>query len=159
KETIAAMAVGGLVARRTFEMTRGGEQQQGGNKSVLRIGIRPLRREDSAAVLLTIDDVTQQRVADESRNSFVAQATHELRTPLTNIRLYVETMVEDGEADAAVRSKCINVIGQEARRLERIVADMLSVSEIEAGSLKLNAGEIRLDALFEEVRGECAAPA
>src|SRR5206468_2971217 len=99
-----------------------------------------------ASAIVLIEDVTQSRVADESRNAFVAQATHELRTPLTNIRLYVETMVEDGENDAAVRSKCLNVINQEVRRLERIVADMLSVSEIEAGSMKLNAGEIRLDA-------------
>jgi signal transduction histidine kinase len=96
-------------------------------------------------------------VADESRNAFVAQATHELRTPLTNIRLYVDTMVEEGESDPQVRVKCINVIGNEARRLERIVSDMLSVSEIEAGSLKLHAGEIRLDALFEELHADFKA--
>src|SRR6185369_9695714 len=80
-------------------------------------------------------------------------------TPLTNIRLYVETMVEDGENDAAVRSKCINVISGEVKRLERIVSDMLSVSEIEAGSLKLNKGEIRLDALFEELEADFRAQA
>ena len=49
-------------------------------------------------------------------------------------------------------------IGQEAKRLERIVADMLSVSEIEAGSLRLNPGEIRLDALFEELVNRAFTP-
>src|SRR5262249_25167092 len=130
-----------------------------GDRTILRLTARPLRREDCAAAILVLEDVTQQRVADESRNSFVAQATHELRTPLTNIRLYVETLIDEGEADPAVRSKCINVISQEAKRLERIVADMLSVSEIEAGSLRLNPGEIRLDALFEELEADFRAQA
>jgi signal transduction histidine kinase len=165
--TIAALA--GVASGKTrqrmsveFERKDPG-QSRGGDRTTLRLTARPLRRDDntqgSASAILLIEDVTQQRVADESRNAFVAQATHELRTPLTNIRLYVETMVEDGESDPAIRSKCINVIGQEARRLERIVADMLSVSEIEAGSLKLNAGEVRLDALFEELEADFKAQA
>ena len=164
KETTAAMAVGGLVARRTFEMTRGGggggeQQQQGGNKSVLRISVRPLRREDSAAVLLTIEDVTQQRVADESRNSFVAQATHELRTPLTNMRLCLETAVDEGAKDPAILSHSLNVLNQETRRLERMVTEILSVSEIESGSLRLRRDDVRMDALYESLKQDLAAPA
>jgi len=109
--------------------------------------------------MVLIEDVTQQRIADESRNSFVAQVTHELRTPLTNIRLYLETLVDVGDNDATTRAKCINVIGQESRRLERVVSDMLSVAEIEAGSLRLNVGDVRLDALLEEVQNDFRAQA
>src|SRR5438874_13283331 len=98
--------------------------------------------------MLIVEDITQQRVADEARNTFIAQATHELRTPLTNIRLYVETAIEEGDNNPAGRAKALNVINQEARRLENIVGEMLSVSEIEAGSFKLNRAEVRLDALF-----------
>lgn len=130
-----------------------------GEKSVLRIGLRPMRREDGGSAVVVIEDVTQQRTADESRNSFVAQATHELRTPLTNIRLYVDELIENGDQDPSERARCINVIGQEARRLERIVSDMLSVSEIEAGSLKLRTCDVRTDALFEELRENFAAQA
>jgi signal transduction histidine kinase len=166
-EAIAAVAAGKTRQRTAIEIERRGEPgtPAASERTLLRLTARPLRREDGAGAaqgataIVLVEDVTQSRVADESRNAFVAQATHELRTPLTNIRLYVETMVEDGENDAAVRSKCLNVINQEVRRLERIVADMLSVSEIEAGSLKLRAGEIRLDALFEEVRADFAAQA
>lgn len=125
-----------------------------GGTAVLRYTVRPVRREDFAAAMVVIEDVTQQRVADEARNSFVAHATHELRTPLTNIRLYVDELVESGEQDAAVRGRCVNVIGQEARRLERIVGDLLSVSEIEAGSMKLRAGDVRLGPLFEELEAD-----
>jgi signal transduction histidine kinase len=162
-EAIGAVAAGKTRQRTSTEMERKGGTAEHGDRTVLRLTARPLRREENpngtGTAIVLIEDVTQQRVADESRNAFVAQATHELRTPLTNIRLYVETMVEDGENDAAVRSKCINVIGQEAKRLERIVADMLSVSEIEAGSLKLNPGEVRLDALFEELEADFKAQA
>jgi signal transduction histidine kinase len=127
--------------------------------TVLKFTVRPLRHDDAGAALVVIEDVTQQRVADEARNRFVAHATHELRTPLTNIRLYVEELVEAGESDAQARGKCINVISTEARRLERIVGDMLSVSEIEAGSLKVRMGDVQLPALFEELEHDYRAGA
>ena len=138
---------------------RRGAKPRARGAGVLRYSIRPVRRDDQAAALVLIEDVTQQRVADESRNAFVAHATHELRTPLTNIRLYVEKMIDEGTEDTRVREQCINVIGQEARRLERIIGDMLSVSEIEAGSLKLRTGDVRLDAIFKELADDLSPQA
>jgi signal transduction histidine kinase len=125
-----------------------------GGAGVLRFSIRPVRREDSASAMVIIEDVTQQKAAEASRHAFVAQATHELRTPLTNIRLYVETAIDDGENDPAVRTKCLNVINGEARRLERIVGEMLSVAEMEAGSLRLKQDDIRLETLLEELKND-----
>jgi PAS domain S-box-containing protein len=119
---------------------------------VLRFSLRPVRREDSASGMIIIEDITQQKAAEEARHAFVAQATHELRTPLTNIRLYVETAIEDGDNDPAIRTQALNVINGETRRLERIVSEMLSVAEIEAGSFKLKQGDVRIDAMFEELK-------
>jgi signal transduction histidine kinase len=149
-ESIRAVTGGTTRRKASVEVERQGDRDAG----VLRFSIRPVRREDSASAMVIIEDITQQKVADESRNAFVAHATHELRTPLTNIRLYLETAMEDGESDPAVRGKCLNVINQEARRLERIVGEMLSVSEIEAGSLRLKYDDVRLDALFDELRAD-----
>lgn len=154
-EAVEAVTGGGSRRRSTIEVER--DESQGGG--VLRFNVRPLRREDSAAAMVQIEDITQQRVADAARNSFVATATHELRAPLTNIRIYVETALDEGERDPALRSRCINVINTEARRLERIVSDMLSVSEIEAGSMKLKEDDVRTDALFEELKHDYAASA
>ncbi|MGH7243444.1 MAG: ATP-binding protein [Phycisphaerales bacterium] len=134
--------------------TRAGEGEGG---AVLRISGRPTT--GGGGAMLLIEDVTQQRVADRSRNAFVEQATHELRTPLTNVRLYVEALVEKPDADVSTRSQHLNIINQEVRRLERIVGDMLSVSEIEAGTLKLAVHDIRLPALFTDLEAEFAAPA
>jgi signal transduction histidine kinase len=144
----------GQVRRKTTLEVRRAEADGGG---VLRFSVRPVRRDDTAAAVVMIEDITQQRIADEARNAFVAQATHELRTPLTNIRLYVEQAIEAGDGDQVTRARCLNVINQESRRLERIVGDMLSVSEIEAGSFKLRAGDVRLDALFEELEEDFKA--
>jgi len=58
------------------------------------------------------------------------------------------------ETDPAMRAKCLNVINGEARRLERIVGEMLSVAEMEAGSFKLKQDDVRLDALFEELKAD-----
>lgn len=151
-EVLAGVADGSVKQRRTVEVEREGD-------GVLRISVRPVRRDDAGVALVMIEDVTQQRVAEQARHAFVAQATHELRTPLTNIRLYVEQAQDLTEEQAAERAKCLNVINQEARRLERVVSDMLSVSEIEAGSLKLQIGEVRLDALFPELEDDYRAQA
>lgn len=125
----------------------------------LRVMVRTSESGSERFAGVLIEDITQQRVADRSRNSFVAQATHELRTPLTNIRLYVEQAVDEGEEDPSVRAHALNVINSEARRLERIVSDMLSVSEIEAGSLTIRPGDVRTDALFADLEGDYAAQA
>jgi signal transduction histidine kinase len=154
-DAVKAVASGQVRRKTTIELRR--DDAQGGG--ILRMSVRPVRKDDSAAAILVIEDITQQRVADEARNSFVAQATHELRTPLTNIKLYVEQAIELGDTDPQQRARCLNVINQESRRLERIVGDMLSVSEIEAGSFKLRSSEVRLDALFDELREDYQAQA
>lgn len=125
---------------------------------VLRYSMRPVRREEGVMCVLVIEDITQQRAADEARNAFVAHATHELRTPLTNIRLYIEQLIED-DGDAAARANALNVVNQELRRLERIITDMLSVSEIEAGTLQIRRGDVRLDAMLAELEADFKAQA
>jgi PAS domain S-box-containing protein len=152
---VREVTTGSARRRSVFDVERKGEDRAG----VFRFTIRPVRRDDGAAAMVTIEDITQQKVAEEARNAFVAQATHELRTPLTNIRLYVESAIEDGEADPALRSKALNVINGETRRLERIVGEMLSVAEIEAGSFKLKPAEVRLDTVFDELRHDYDEPA
>ena len=142
---------GGLVRRRTVMDVDGNDGVPGG-AGVLRFSVRPVRRDDSASAMVTIEDITQQKVAEQSRHAFVAHTTHELRTPLTNIRLYVETAIDEGEHNPATRARCLNVINGETRRLERIVGEMLSMAEIEAGSFKIKTDDVRLETLFEELR-------
>ncbi len=145
----------GSTPRATMDITRGEET----DRDVFRVTMRALRKDDEAAVLLIIEDVTQTRIADEARNSFVAQATHELRTPLTNIRLVVEEAIESGMAENPALSQSLNIINQEVRRLDRVVADMLSVSEIEAASMSLNLDDTPLSRMFADLETDYRAQA
>ncbi len=131
--------------RLTFTVERGENEAL----TVLRVSVKPSG--DTDAVLI-VEDITQQHAADEARLNMVAHTTHELRTPLSNIRLYVEETLDGPEGDQELRSRCLNIVNQEARRLERMVEDMLSTSEIESGSLKLRTDDVRLDAAFRELR-------
>jgi len=148
--------VDGRVARRSAVEA---ERRRGGNFQALRFNVRLMRRGDEASAMIAIEDITQQRIAAESRDAFVAQATHELRAPLTNIRMYVETAMEASRDDAVTRGKCLNVINQETRRLERIVGEILSISQMEAGSFTLQLDDVRLRPVLEELKSNYEAQA
>lgn len=158
---VKGMCAGQIRQRRIVEFASKGTGRDiaaDQNAGVLRFSMRPVRRDEGVMCVLVIEDITQQRAADEARNAFVAHATHELRTPLTNIRLYIEQLIED-DGDAAARANALNVVNQEVRRLERIITDMLSVSEIEAGTLQIRRGDVRLDAMLTELEADFKAQA
>lgn len=140
----------GRMTRRTIEVRR----QTAVGEAVLRVQCRGLRKDDAGAALITLEDITQQRVADASRGLFVAQATHELRTPLTNMRLALETVMEDEAELPPAMAPHLNMLSGEVRRLERIVGEMLAVSEIEAGSIKLARGSIQIERLLAEIEAD-----
>lgn len=153
EESVRGIASGSARRRSTIEVKR----CEG--RTILRLTVRPVRNEDDIAAMVVIEDVTQQRAAEEARHSFVAQAAHELRTPLTNIRLYVEQAIDSGEEDVEARSQALNVINNETQRLERLVQDMLSVAEIESGSMSLHTGDVRLTQLLDDLKSDYVAQA
>ncbi|HNQ23618.1 MAG TPA: ATP-binding protein [Phycisphaerae bacterium] len=126
--------------------------------SSYRVSIVPLtdaRHEGECVVL--VRDVSQQLRADRAREEFVAQVTHELRTPLTNIRAYAETLSSGMFDDPKVVTECYNVITKETRRLSRLIEDILSVSQMEVGTIELVEDKVDLKALLtdgvRDVRG------
>lgn len=144
---VQSVAVG--TAQRSITVEIEGHDQTG--EGVLRFTVRHVRKGDSAAAMIVVEDVTQQRIADAARNNFVTQVAHELRTPLTNIRLYVENAIESRQDINSVQS-ALNVINQESRRLERTVSEMLSVSEIEAGSMRLQRDDVHMEVMLQETK-------
>lgn len=88
--------------------------------------------------------------ADISRahTDFVANASHELRTPLASIIGYVETLVDEGEdADPKTRARFLDTTLREARRLQTLVDDLMSLSRIEAEKHDQPTEKIDLDRL------------
>lgn len=119
--------------------------------STYRLWVIPLRRPGrSGECLVVIRDVSQQVRAERAREDFVSQVTHELRTPLTNIRAYAETLSSGMFDDPNVVTECYNVITKETRRLARLIEDILSVSQLEVGSIELHVDTVDLRNLLTE---------
>ncbi|MHA7813224.1 MAG: sensor histidine kinase [Phycisphaerales bacterium] len=156
-EAISGVLQGQQSSRHVVEL--GDQDNLEVSGSVLRANIAMVDDDGLPRAVVFIEDITQQKLSNQSQNAFIAQATHELRTPLTTIRLYCDEAIEADEDDSQIVEKSLNVISSEARRLERIVGDMLCVSEIEAGSLSIRADKFRTEQLFEEIQHDYDAQA
>jgi len=144
----AATSEGGFDAR--AEVIEPDDPQRDG-ASAYRVGVIPLQRgRTQGECVVLIRDVSQQLRSDRAREEFIAQVTHELRTPLTNIRAYTETLSSGMFDDPKVVTECYNVITKETRRLSRLVEDILSVSQLEVGSIALKLDQVDLKALLGE---------
>ena len=83
--------------------------------------------------LVRFVDRSEARAAEQMRVDFVANASHELRTPLSTLIGYTETLREQAnEIDLATRERFLSVVHDEARRMQRVVEDLISLSRIEA---------------------------
>ena len=96
-------------------------------------------------------DQTDSYAAERMRVDFVANASHELRTPLASILGFAETLIDDDGADPAMRRRFLKVIGDEARRMQRLVEDLISLSRIEAEKYRLPDASVDLGQLLGDV--------
>ena len=108
---------------------------------------------DGARIVHLIDQ-TGNYAAERMRVDFVANASHELRTPLASILGFIETLNDEAGDDPAVRNRFLKVMFDEARRMQRLVEDLISLSRIEAEKYRLPAEAVDLARLIAEVRAE-----
>lgn len=78
-------------------------------------------------VIAVIQDITEHVKLDTMQKEFVADVSHELKTPITSIMGYADTLLE-GEYDKETQEKFLNVIATEARRMAKLVTDLLTLS-------------------------------
>ena len=83
------------------------------------------------AMLLTLRDLTEARRVERMRADFIANASHELRTPLASLLGFIETLQGSAHADAKARTKFLNIMREQGRRMARLIDDLLSLSRIE----------------------------
>lgn len=119
-------------------------------KRTLRLARAPLGGEPGVGHVWTVRDITQQKLAEASRDQFIDTATHELRTPLANIKAYAETLAMCDMSDVEQQKEFCNTINTEATRLARFVDDLLSISSMEVGSLGIDRRNVDVRRLLEE---------
>ncbi|MET4700178.1 two-component system phosphate regulon sensor histidine kinase PhoR [Constrictibacter sp. MBR-5] len=84
------------------------------------------------ALVLTLEDETAMRRAQQMRVDFVANVSHELKTPLATLLGFIETLQGPARDDAEARDRFLSIMQTESARMRRIVDDLLSLSRIEA---------------------------
>jgi two-component system, OmpR family, phosphate regulon sensor histidine kinase PhoR len=119
----------------------------------LAVRARPMIRvSDSAAYgcVLVISDLTPSKRLEAVRRDFVANVSHELRTPLTIISGVAETL-DDEQMPAEARRRFLAMVSTNARRMQRIVDDLLDLSRIESGGWLPNPSDLDVRPLAGEV--------
>ncbi len=102
----------------------------------------------------------QSRLAelDSARKQFIANASHELRTPIFSLGGFVE-LLEEEDPSPEEREEFVRTMRQQIDRLTKLTADLLDLSQLDAGAMVMRARDIDLGALAREVTREFGARA
>jgi two-component system phosphate regulon sensor histidine kinase PhoR len=124
----------------------------------VQIGALPMPDGSGVSALLFLRDLTSARRLEAMRVDFVANASHELRTPLASIIGYVETLQEDVDnLEPRMAEKFLGTIQREARRLQDLVSDLMSLSRIEAEKHDLPESVLDLNKLVKRAASDAAS--
>lgn len=108
--------------------------------------------------IVRLRDQSQARAAEQMRVDFVANASHELRTPLATLIGFVETLEDEAAGgDPATRSRFLNIMAGEARRMRDLIDDLMSLSRIEADRYTLPREKVPLADVITEVEASVEA--
>jgi two-component system phosphate regulon sensor histidine kinase PhoR len=118
---------------------------------VLTLSARPL---PDGGLILVMQDLTEIRKLESMRRDFVANVSHELKTPLTSISGYSETLLTD-QPDQETVQRFLQVILDNAHRMQRLVDSLLDLSRIESGRWQPRMDEVDLGDVIQGVMDDC----
>lgn len=102
-----------------------------------------------SGIVAVLHDITKEKEISQMKNDFVSHVSHELKTPLASINAYAEMLV-DGEAqDTESISQFCTIIQDQAQRLNRLIEDILNISRIESGLVKVSKDNISVSMLIQ----------
>ncbi|WP_242130259.1 ATP-binding protein [Sphingobium sp. Sx8-8] len=116
--------------------------------------IAPIGDHEQVRRLVHLADHSGAHAAEKMRVDFVANASHELRTPLAGILGFIETLADpDLGKDDETRQRFLKIMDGEARRMQRLIDDLISLSRIEAEKYRAPESAVDLSGLVAEVVG------
>ncbi len=117
-------------------------------------GCVPLMIEEGfSGIVIVLHDITRMFQLERVRRDFVANVTHELKTPISAIQGFAETLMDGAINDKDNGLKFLGIIESNARRLSRLVEDLMTLSRIELGEVRLQVRPVSL----KDVAAEAAA--
>ena len=117
----------------------------------------PFRNESDRpdGVIAVIQDITEHVKLDNMQKELVADVSHELKTPITSIMGYADTLLE-GEYDKETQDKFLNVIATEARRMAKLVTDLLTLSRYDSNKKNTQKESFDLGDLVKKCQDKLA---
>ena len=117
----------------------------------------PFRNESDRpdGVIVVIQDITEHVKLDDMQKELVADVSHELKTPITSIMGYADTLLE-GEYDKETQDKFLNVIATEARRMAKLVTDLLTLSRYDNNKKRTQKEAFDLGELVKKCQDKLA---
>ncbi|TAK97001.1 MAG: PAS domain-containing protein [Verrucomicrobia bacterium] len=111
--------------------------------------------------ILVFHDLTRIKKLEGTRQEFVANVSHELRTPLSHIKGYAETLLGGAKDNPEVATRFLQTIERNAERLRLLIEDLLTISEIESGRVRLDLQSVALnelvDGMFADFHGRAGS--
>lgn len=123
-------------------------------KKVISAHMAPVVDENAEAlgVVIALRDITREVEADRAKSEFVSTVSHELRTPLTSIKGYTD-LIHAGAVGPINENqqRFLGIIKNNADRLTALINDLLDISRIESGRVKLKMESYHLEVILNEV--------
>lgn len=126
---------------------------QTNDQRIIRVEFSMIRRESGfiSGLVAVLHDVTEQEQTERERREFVSNVSHELRTPLTSMRSYIETLSEGAWQDKEIAPKFLKITLDETDRMIRMINDLLDLSRMDNGNLKLQLEMVNFNELVNFV--------
>lgn len=125
----------------------------GGSKLTLGVTYTPLYDDDGQLIniIVNVMDITRFREAERLKSTFVSVISHELKTPVSLIKGYASTLSRSDAAwDVETLREGLEVIEEEADRLNYLIDNLLDASRIQAGAFRLDLGDVNLERLAQK---------
>ena len=130
-------------------------RQSRGQDLTLAVQLVPYGEEQK---LIISRDITDLERVETIRRDFIANVSHELRTPLTVLCGFLETLSDAGPEDrAALLGRSLPLMLSQARRMERLVADLLALSRLEGANNPVRQEEVNVPALVRSLHQDAVA--
>ncbi len=119
----------------------------------LSVRVSPLfyKGDELSGFVAVFHDITQIEKLEQVRKDFVANVSHEIKTPVTAIRGFADTLLEGALDDRENAARFIRTIRSNSERLNSLVDDLMTISKIELGVIRVEKAIVDLDDVFENI--------
>ena len=111
----------------------------------------PPENKNISGIILSLHDITRLKQLEDVRKDFVANVSHEIKTPITAIKGFAETLLEGAIDDKGNALKFLQTIKNHSERLNSLVDDLLTLSSIELGDIRIEKRSVNINTVTDTV--------